>query len=519
MREFNTYGPVNPKRHYHIDRVAVKAAMREKIEKGRYFTLNAGRQTGKTTLFREVIAELEADGRYLGVLLDCNGLSQDPPPLIYEQISTRLQDSLGPRNWPGPLGELARGVVVAHHHDLARFLRELGRLSGRRILVIIDEFDALPEPVLTPLLGTFRYLYHHRDEPEIYAPHSLILVGVRTIPSLLQGTQSPFNIADQFTVPYFTAREVADLLSQHTAETGQPFEPRVIDEVFTETEGQPFLVNRIGQILTQDLVPDRSRAITPSDLEYALALLLSENNTHFASIVSKAAPYRESLLPLLFYDERRSDFMDPMTQELIMYGVLRVVSDERRLRYARIGNPIYRKVLLLRFATPRAEMPISGALLHRYVVEGVLDFDGLMDSFKAFMEEHGVRLMRSQATGRPLEMSGQYLLLSYLSAARSSIGGHVTIESLSSAGEMDVMAFYRGARFIVETKVWYGKAALEKGKAQLVAYLAAAGLHKGYLVVFDENVAQNPIVAESGAVFEVSVDDRRLRIYFIAVQV
>ena len=74
MREFNTFGPVNPKYHYHVNRLAVKAAMRQKIEKGRYFTLNAARQTGKTTLFREVIAEMEAEGGYFGVLLDFGSL-------------------------------------------------------------------------------------------------------------------------------------------------------------------------------------------------------------------------------------------------------------------------------------------------------------------------------------------------------------------------------------------------------------------------------------------------------------
>lgn len=39
MREFNTFGPVNPQRHYHVDQVAVKAALWVKIEKGRYLTL------------------------------------------------------------------------------------------------------------------------------------------------------------------------------------------------------------------------------------------------------------------------------------------------------------------------------------------------------------------------------------------------------------------------------------------------------------------------------------------------
>jgi len=61
--------------------------------------------------------------------------------------------------------------------------------------------------------------------------------------------------------------------------------------------------------------------------------------------------------------------------------------------------------------------------------------EGLLDSFKAMMEEHGVRLLRSKKTDRPLEIGGQYLLLSYLTAALDSIGGHVTLEAVNSAGE------------------------------------------------------------------------------------
>jgi hypothetical protein len=48
MREFNIFGPVYPNIHYHVDRVAVKAELRARVVKGRYLTLNAARQTGKT---------------------------------------------------------------------------------------------------------------------------------------------------------------------------------------------------------------------------------------------------------------------------------------------------------------------------------------------------------------------------------------------------------------------------------------------------------------------------------------
>lgn len=48
---------------------------------------------------------------------------------------------------------------------------------------------------------------------------------------------------------------------------------------------------------------------------------------------------------------------------------------------------------------------------------------------------------------------------------------------------------------------------------QLVRYLQAAGLPKGYMVIFDEKLATNPAVTEEGDQFELSMDEKILRIY------
>jgi hypothetical protein len=62
-------------------------------------------------------------------------------------------------------------------------------------------------------------------------------------------------------------------------------------------------------------------------------------------------------------------------------------------------------------------------------------------------------------------------------------------------------------------------AAYEQGQAQLAAYLTAAGLAKGYLVIFDEKLATNPLIGPQGEIFEVVVGEKTLRVYLIAVQV
>jgi hypothetical protein len=50
-------------------------------------------------------------------------------------------------------------------------------------------------------------------------------VGVSNIVGVVQDNASPFNIADNLEVPYFTNEETAELLYMHEEETGQFFDP------------------------------------------------------------------------------------------------------------------------------------------------------------------------------------------------------------------------------------------------------------------------------------------------------
>ncbi|MEM7535296.1 MAG: AAA-like domain-containing protein [Chloroflexota bacterium] len=514
-REFNIFGPIYPHLHYHVDRVEAKVELRKKIEKGRYFTLTASRQTGKTTIFREIIAELTATGEYFGILLNFEAYVYLEEPKVYEELARTLA------KWQKYYEPTApKPESIASHPDFTRWLSNVSEQLQKKCVLIIDEYEALPTDITIPLLSQFRNLYMQRNEPYETGPHSILLVGVQTIPSLLGGTQSPFNIADQHTVPYFTEDEAKILLLQHTEATGQVFEEDVIRRIYEQSEGQPYLVNRLGKMLTEEMKIAVDQPITRKDLDKALMKLVNEDNTHFASIQSKAELYRSEVVRTLFEGTRYYDFRDKVVRDLIMYGVLRVVPDDNEIEYARIANRIYQKVLIKAFAPSHQLITGTTSRVYpRYIIEEYLNFDGLLDSFKAFMEEYGLRLIKSETTQRPLEISGQYLLLSYLTAAFQSIGGYVTIEPQSTAGELDILALYQDQRFIVEVKVWYGTARYEAAQQQLKRYLEATGLPKGYLVVFDEKIEQNPVVLAEGDVFELVVDDKVLRVYLIGVSV
>ena len=92
-----------------------------------------------------------------------------------------------------------------------------------KVVLIIDEFDATPQDVLSPLLQTWRTMYLERQRRP-HTLYSVVLVGIQNIARLNFGRSSPFNIAHQYRLEDFSLGEVRDLLGQYTNETGQTFE-------------------------------------------------------------------------------------------------------------------------------------------------------------------------------------------------------------------------------------------------------------------------------------------------------
>ena len=206
MREFNTFGPVYPQAHYYLDRRKVKAEIFQKIEQGRYFTLNAARQMGKTTILKEIAATLASDQNSFGIYIDFEEFVELESADCYEQLGGYL------RGWRDLYMPSAPEPDPMHHHaHFVNWLSALSRTFGQPGVLIIDEFEAVSTELLLPLLSLLRGMYNHRTDFNRHSLQSIILVGVRTIASLLEGTRSPFNIADQYTIPYFTLDETTSL--------------------------------------------------------------------------------------------------------------------------------------------------------------------------------------------------------------------------------------------------------------------------------------------------------------------
>jgi energy-coupling factor transporter ATP-binding protein EcfA2 len=70
MRYFNTHGPVNETEHYVVPRTELLTDLVAQIERGKYFTIYAPRQMGKTTFLHRLADILRNQQDYLPITLD-----------------------------------------------------------------------------------------------------------------------------------------------------------------------------------------------------------------------------------------------------------------------------------------------------------------------------------------------------------------------------------------------------------------------------------------------------------------
>lgn len=499
MKTFGTQGPVNPNVNYVVRRDTELADFVNRIKQGKYIVLFAPRQTGKTTLFRAAIDTLITEA-YFPIQLNFEVYVDLTAPAFYTYFYRdvcRTIESVFHRRGRTPSEDLTRfmaDVEITDQVSLRNFFQQLPdflTLAGDRqkIVLIIDEFDAIPPEAVRGFLHSLRYIYLDDSKPR--CPYSVSIVGVKNIAQLnYDRSISPFNIQDEFHLPNFTRPQVQELLDQYTHEVGQAFAPEVVTAIHKQTAGQPFLVNRCAQILTEDLDIPKTEPITMRHFSKAHTQLLEEGNTNIRHLLTNVRRDRgfESLLMRIASYERGLRFNpdDELMAELAIYGVIAKGADGM----CEIVNPIYQHRILQTFK------PTFNGLENSYFSEengddfidyltpdGVIEMGPLLDNFQAFIARVGFRIL--QVPDTPQEYVGQHLLYAYLDHFVHSVGANMFLEVQTGRGRIDLLIVHNQRKYIVETKIWEGNRYYQAGKQQLAAYLKSEGAQEGYYVVFD----------------------------------
>ena len=505
MRFFNVAGPVRPDDHYAIrplDRMDVEKLL-GLIRTKRYFVLHAPRQTGKTSALialRDLLNSGEVgDFRCVNVNVEPAQVARDDVARGIRAVlsglamnARRLGDGYPDEVWPEVLAKA--GPEDALKELLARWCLA----NPVPLVLLVDEIDSLVGDTLLSVLRQLRAGYEHRPEG---FPQSVVLCGVRDIRDyrirsstgeVIAGG-SPFNIAAKsLRMGDFSEAETRALMAQHTGETGQRFTAAAQEAVWTQTRGQPWLVNALcaGACFDNKAGRDRSRPIAVDDVYAAREELIVSRRTHLDQLAHKLeeARVRRVVEPILSGGEAQHHARD--LEYVRDLGLLAPDSPPR------MANPIYAEVV------PRELGYVLQDSLDVQVAwyvddDGRLDMDKLLSAFGAFFGEHSEHWLDHLGDYR--EAGPQLILQAYLHRVVNS-GGRIEREYGLGRGRTDLLVLWpreagqpseRWERFVVECKVlrdsdrkslaW----TIERGVEQTLGYMAKCGAEEGHLVVID----------------------------------
>ena len=510
MRFFNTEGPVRPDNHYAIaplDRVDIDELL-DLIRTKRYFVLHAPRQTGKTSALialRDLLNSGKAGNfRCVHTNVEVGQVARDDVARGMRAILSRLamRARLSGDGFPH---ESWRAVLEASGPDdaLGDLLSNWCLANPVPLVLLVDEIDSLVGDTLLSVLRQLRAGYEQR--PEAF-PQSVVLCGVRDIRDyrirssageVIAGG-SPFNVAAKsLRMGDFTEAETRALMAQHTEETGQRFSPAALEAVWTQTCGQPWLVNALcaGACFDNKAGRDRSRSIEVDDVYAAREELILSRRTHLDQLAHKLEEerVRQVVEPILSGGEVQHDGRD--LEYVRDLGLLAPDSPPR------IANPIYREVVPRELGyVLQDSLDIRVAW---YVDDGGrLDMDKLLSAFRTFFGEHAEHWLGHLGAYR--EAAPQLILQSYLQRVVNG-GGRIEREYGLGRGRTDLLVLWpREAgqpsdlweRFVVECKVlrdsdrkslaW----TVEKGVEQTLGYMKQCGAGEGHLVVMDRRTGE-----------------------------
>lgn len=362
-RRFNITGPCVPGRDFMVDLQSRLKRPVQAICRGESLLLCKARQSGKTTLLRELGQALRRHN--LAVVLCAMQLAEDQTLTgLLRQIEMSVQKAY-------PVPALPKWTPIEPQSlSFCAWLGDAQQRLGRPLVLILDEYDAPPRKLVMSLLRSFRSALSLADEARPFV-HSLTLCGKTHVRDLrdelrpsgdeTRGTGSLWNVALPLSLPSLSRAEVDALLDDYTSDSGVPWRREARDELWRNTRGQPWLVCRIGYELDEQLgcprlpqpesedgaAAPRPRSGLPSaaTVRAAADQLLEEDCVHLLSVgdlLLNRRDAQELVLRLLSGEELALCRANEAQSYLLDTGV--VVPSESG-RAIELHNPIYEKYL------------------------------------------------------------------------------------------------------------------------------------------------------------------------------
>ena len=487
---FNIAGPCNDNSHYMLPVLKRIKEIESLVEYGQYFVIHAPRQTGKTTLIKALVNYYNAEGNYYALYCSLESVQvfteedRGIPEILSNLNKTMMFSRLPKKEIFGTdLNEASTSTLI--NIALSKYCSEL----DKPLIIFFDEIDGLQNGTLITFLRQLRDGYVAR--PEIPFVYSVVLVGMRNIRDYKSkirdnqetlGSASPFNIiTEALTIKNFSITEIKELYAQHTQVTGQIFDEDVVDKIFEQTDGQPWLVNAIAREIIQKILEnDYTQKITVELVEHAIENIILRRDTDIDSLLDKLKEprVRRIVEPVILGKANAISISNDDTQYCIDLGLLKVLNGE-----IFPANKIYNEVIIRALSYDTQFQFIQEVNDNWIDHSGHIDMNGLLRGFQQFWRENSDIWIGKY----DYQEAAPHLILQAFLQRIINGGGTILREYASGRERMDLCVIYDKRKYPVELKLMYSKSVIQKGLVQLSNYMTTLGETTGWLIIFDRS--------------------------------
>jgi WD40 repeat protein len=348
MTDYQIGGSLPFESHSYVTRSA-DAEFYDALSAGEFCYVLNSRQMGKSSLRVRVMQQLQSNGVVCG-FSDLTGIGKvDSEDKWYAGIvkalvsSCKLTHKIQWRTWWKQQQDL-----TSPSQRLREFIEEILLVEIQSpIVLFIDEIDRVlsQEFSLDDFFALIRYFYNRRVDHPVYKRLTFALLGVATPSNLIRDkTCTCFNIGRAIHLEGFYPHEVAPLTQGLLEFVENP--QAVIQEVLYWTNGQPFLTQKVCQLIVQT-----SRNYKFTSVETVIQKQIIEDWE------SQDEPqHLRTIRDRILRDENRSGRLLSLFQQILQQGELEagerpeqwelqlsglVVKQQGRLK---IYNPIYAEI-------------------------------------------------------------------------------------------------------------------------------------------------------------------------------
>lgn len=496
-KRFNSTGVCVSRKYYMVDISKKIEQIKKLIDNEFYFTINRPRQYGKTTTLNEINNKLK--DVYLVINISFEGIGdivfEDEKSFCNKFLKLIIKDlAFSDKEESRKLENLSR--EIRDIEELSEIITQFVENAKKDVVLIIDEVDkSSNNQLFLSFLGMLRNKYLAREVGKDFTFKSVILAGVYDVKSLKlkirneneEKYNSPWNIAADFNIDMsFSSKEIATMLNEYAIENSLSMDiDKLSEEIHFFTDGYPFLVSRLCQIVDEKIYELDKGPWESEDIQKAVKIILEEKNTLFDSLIKNLENNKE------LYDyiediivngnDKGFNSYNPIIEIGSIYGYFKNKNGKVSISNKIFGEIIYNYMIskLENNYNNIEEYNFKEAFIKK---DGGLNIEKILKRFQQFMKEQ-----YSSKDSEFIEHHGRLLFLAFIKPIINGTGFDFKEVQVSEEKRLDVVITYNKFKYIIEMKIWRGLKYHEKGIEQLCDYLNIHDLNVGYLLVFDFN--------------------------------